>query len=300
MNISKREFNRIINAHQHWINQDRKDWASMRADFRGLDLRGAEFYEMDLRGALFTGANLSRAIFDHANLSKAGLYKVILQNTSLYDTNLSEAVLDNAYITQADFDHAVLDSASLDHAEVKWSSLYYTSMTNAELTYTRFDYSNLANADLSGAILKGTNFTNANLQKAKFIGAIFDRGCNPKFTNANIEGTVFPSNEEYRKGIILKKHITGYKRTKEGVILTADIPAGAVVFCINGNKCRTNVAKIISTGNHKVLHSTHDNSFEYRKGDRIVIPDFNLNPSAECTAGFHFFRTREEAEAYPY
>jgi hypothetical protein len=49
---------------------------------------------------------------------------------------------------------------------------------------------------------------------------------------------------------------------------------------------------------HEVLHSSYDNSFEYRLGQEINIMDFNLMYNVECASGFHFFRTRKEAEEY--
>ena len=92
--------------------------------------------------------------------------------------------------------------------------------------------------------------------------------------------------------------MTGYKKTTEGVVITAEIPAGAIVFCINGSKCRTNRAKITDMAGHEVLHSQYDNSFEYRLGQEINIKDFNLMYNVECASGFHFFKTRKEAEEY--
>ena len=124
---------------------------------------------------------------------------------------------------------------------------------------------NLSEADLSGADLSG-----ANLGKA----------------------------DKFRLGKVLDEPLTGYKKTKEGVVITAEIPTGAIVFCINGSKCRTNRAKITDMDGHKVLHSQYDNSFEYRLGQEININDFNLMYNVECASGFHFFRTRKEAEEY--
>ena len=93
--------------------------------------------------------------------------------------------------------------------------------------------------------------------------------------------------------------MTGYKKTVEGIVITATIPAGAIVFCINGSKCRTNKARIIDMGGqNEVLHSSHDSKFEYRLMQDIEIEDFNLVYNVECASGFHFFRTREEAEKY--
>ena len=104
--------------------------------------------------------------------------------------------------------------------------------------------------------------------------------------------------EKIRLGQILTEPMTGYKKTTEGVVITAEIPAGAIVFCINGSKCRTNRAKITDMAGHEVLHSQYDNSFEYRLGQEINIKDFNLMYNLECASGFHFFRTRKEAEEY--
>ena len=116
---------------------------------------------------------------------------------------------------------------------------------------------------------------------------------------ANLKGAYLDENEKFRLGQILKEPMTGYKKTKEGIVITATIPAGAIVFCINGSKCRTNRAKITDMGEQKeVLHSSYDNKFEYRLGQEIDIKDFNLMYNVECASGFHFFRTREEAEKY--
>ena len=104
--------------------------------------------------------------------------------------------------------------------------------------------------------------------------------------------------EKFRLGKVLDEPITGYKKTKEGVVITAEIPTGAIVFCINGSKCRTNRAKITDMAGHDVLHSRYDNTFEYRLGQKINIKDFNLMYNVECASGFHFFRTRKEAEEY--
>ena len=82
------------------------------------------------------------------------------------------------------------------------------------------------------------------------------------------------------------------------MVITAEIPAGAIVFCINGKKCRTNRAKITDMGGREILHSQHDNSFEYTLGKEIEIDDFNLMYNVECASGFHFFENREEAENY--
>ena len=115
---------------------------------------------------------------------------------------------------------------------------------------------------------------------------------------ANLSGANLSEEEKFRLGKVLDEPLTGYKKTDEGVVITAEIPAGAIVFCINGSKCRTNKAKITDMEGHEVLHSQYDNSFECRLGQEINIKDFNLMYNVECASGFHFFRTRKEAEEY--
>ena len=117
--------------------------------------------------------------------------------------------------------------------------------------------------------------------------------CEANLREANLRGA-----DQFRLGKVLDEPLTGYKKTNEGVVITAEIPAGAIVFCINGSKCRTNKAKITDMDGHEVLHSQYDNTFEYRLGQEININDFNLMYNVECASGFHFFKTRKEAEEY--
>ena len=135
------------------------------------------------------------------------------------------------------------------------------------------------------------NNMRANLEGANLEGANLE--------GANIEGANLDEKEKFRFGQILKEPMTGYKKTNEGIVITATIPAGAIVFCINGSKCRTNKARIIDMGGqNEVLHSSYDTDFEYRLMQDIEIDDFNIMYNVECASGFHFFRTREEAEKY--
>ena len=163
----------------------------------------------------------------------------------------------------------------------------------------------LAGANLVGANLAGANLTDANLARANLAGANLTdanlAGANLAGANlagANLAGANLARADKFRLGKVLDEPLTGYKKTKEGVVITAVIPAGAIVFCINGSKCRTNRAKITDMAGHEVLHSQYDDTFEYRLGQEIEIKNFNLMYNVECASGFHFFRTRKEAEEY--
>ena len=176
---------------------------------------------------------------------------------------------------KADLRYKDLSGLSLDGA-----SLVGASLDGARLVRASLDGARLVRASLDGASLDGARLDGASLDGASLVGARLDGA------------------EKIRLGQILTEPMTGYKKTKEDVVITAEIPAGAIVFCINGSKCRTNRAKITDMAGHDVLHSQYDNSFEYRLGQDIEIKDFNLMYNVECASGFHFFRTRKEAEEY--
>jgi len=258
--MEKKELDRIIANHQHWLKHDCEGWESMRADLSGADLTAFDL----------SGVNLSRA-----NLS---------------GTNLSGANMSNAILTEAKMSNAILTEAILTESILSRADLSGANMSNAILTEA-----NLSRANLSGTNLSGANMRRAILHQANLSGADLYRTA---LEFADLSDAVFSPDDEIRKGIILKKAIKGYKKTAEGIILTAEIPAGAIVFSINGSKCRTNRAIIESTGNQQILHSMHDPAFTYRKGDTIVIDDFSLTYNVECAPGFHFFRTKKEAMEY--
>ena len=210
-------------------------------------------------------ADLSRADLSWANLHGADLSWANLRVADLSGANLSRADLIWADLSRANLRVADLSGADLSRADLSWANLRGADLSRA----------NLRGADLNGADLSGANLNGADLSEANLHGE-----------------------EKFRLGKVLDEPLTGYKKTKEGVVITAEIPAGAVVFCINGSKCRTNRATITDMDGHEVLHSQYDNSFEYRLGQEINIKDFNLMYNVECAIGFHFFRTRKEAEEY--
>lgn len=258
--MTQEELDKIIERHQHWLKEDCEGWEDMQADLSDADLRGVDLSFADLRGADLCDAKLRMANLCRANLRDANLCRANLYGANLYEADLRGARLYGANLNGANLCCADLDGANLSCVDLSCA--------------------NLSGAHLNGIDLYGANFNWANL------------------SGADLTGTGLYGAYKFRLGKILDEPLTGYKKTKEGVIITAEIPAGAIVFCINGKKCRTNRAKITDMAGHEVLHSGYDKFFEYRLGQEIEIEDFDLMYNVECTSGFHFFRTRKEAEDY--
>ncbi len=180
---------------------------------------------------------------------------------------------------------AKLLGANLSGANLRGADLSRADLLGADLRRADLRGADLSRADLLGADLLGADLRGADLSRADLSGA--------DLSEADLSEA-----DKFRLGKVLDEPLTGYKKTREGVVITAEIPVGAIVFCINGSKCRTNRAKITDMDGHEVLHSSYDDSFEYRLGQEINIKDFNLMYNIECASGFHFFRTRAEAENY--
>lgn len=71
--MNREELNKILENHNHWINEDCEGWEDMKANLRGADLRGANLIDANLRGANLRDADLYCANLRGANLRGANL-----------------------------------------------------------------------------------------------------------------------------------------------------------------------------------------------------------------------------------
>lgn len=171
---------------------------------------------------------------------------------------------------------AMLIGANLEGANLEGAMLMRADLTNA----------NLKGADLRGADLTGAILVGADLRGADLTGAML--------TCVDLYGVVLDDKEKYRLGIILSEARIGYKKLHNGSICKILVPKGAVVFCINGSKCRTNKCEVLEGEGM----SMYDRKIEYKVGKKLEIKDFNLMYNVVCGTGIHFFWNKEEAEHY--
>ena len=215
---------------------------------------------------------------------RVNLHYANLSNVDLHCANLSNIDLYHANLYGADLHGASLHGANLSFADLRIANLGCVDLSNADLSYTNFYNANLRDAYLADANLYNTILQNANLTGTKLHDA---------------KGDFI----EYRRGKILTQNIIGYKKCIGGdhgtIIVTLEIPRGAIVFSINGHKFRTNKAKVIGLDGANRAKSFYK-YMTYYMGDEFTIYDFNCEYNIECGAGIHFFMTREEAENYGY
>lgn len=262
--ITREEFNIILAQHHTWLQG--------RVGGRKANLKGAILRECSLRNV-----NLSKADLRGADLSKADL-----TNAKLAGADLTGASLVETNLTIADLNHAKLDNADLSYADLTHANLSYAKLRGANLYESKLRIARFFRADLADAKLVYADLTDAD------------------FEYSNLKPAYLSPSEGSRRGIYLKKPMIGYKKCRDKVIVTLEIPKGAIVFSIGNTKCRTNVAKVIDIdGGLEQAVSQHDENFIYRKGEMVYPDEFDCRYNVECGGGIHFFRTRKEAENYP-
>ena len=210
-----------------------------------------------------------------------------LRGANLCDANLRSANLCNADLCDADLRDANLRSANLCDADLCNANLRNADLCNTDLRSVNLCNANLYSANLCDADLRGADLRGANL-------------CDADLCNANLRNADLPPKELLRKGIIVKRKMTGWKKCRNGVIVKLEIPKGAIVFSINNNKCRTNIAKVVEIcgTDKKQAISNYDSNFIYELGKTMKVDDFDLMYNVECSTGIHFLKTRKEAEQY--
>ena len=223
-----------------------------------------------------------------ADLNKTDLSYVDFGGMNLRNINFSGANLNFAKFYDADLRFANFEKADLSHAGLQRANLYKANLRMTHLHNTDFLKANLYGANFWSAvmtdftILAGTNINNATFENCNLVK-------NTKNANGKLA--------TYRLGKILTEDIIGYKKCRDDIIVTLKIPRGAIVFSINGTKCRTNKAKVIAIDGAKKAVSMHQ-YMSYYVGDEFTIYNFDCRYNTECGEGIHFFMTREEAEQY--
>ena len=267
--LSKEELQEILEKHKKWLTG--KDGGE-RANFRGVDLRGVNFREADLRGADFRNADFSGANFRVANLRGAFFKKV----------NFRGAVFIGADLRGADF-------------------------RNADFSGANFRVANLRGAFFKKVNFRGADLRNADLRGAVFIGAFFKK---VNFIRADLRGVDFRG-VDFRNAFIYfpiacpeSGSFTGYK-SAGGYIVKLKILEDAKRSSATTRKCRCDKAEVIAIENSDgtvasvdSVKSNYDSSFVYRIGEVVCVDNFDNDRWNECTAGIHFFITRDEAVRY--
>ena len=169
-------------------------------------------------------------------------------------------------------------------ANLTGANLYGADLTRADLTGANLYRADLTEANLTGADLTGANLTGANLTGANLTGT----------KNVPFVPMACPDTGSF----------TGFKRASDHIVVL-EIPADARRLSATGRKCRCDKALVVrieemdgATSDLTEVTSDRDNSFVYKVGEMVSVPDFCEDRWQECSAGIHFFINRQEAVNY--
>ena len=164
----------------------------------------------------------------------------------------------------------------------------------ADLRYADLSYANLRSADLSYADLRYANLRYADLRCADLSSADLRYAYHLDEATGLYLPTACPSDGSF----------TGWKKCQEGIIAKLLIPDTALRLSATGRKCRASEAVVLAlydVDGNEVQTAVSQNApeFVYRVGETVKpTEEFDTNRWNECSAGIHFFITREEAERY--
>ena len=269
--MTEQEFDKVLCMHEHWLDDGAHifdDQKKLRLEYEVI--RGT-WEDRDFKYASAVRCIFRNVIFRHCNFkdwraADCSFFGCVFEECSFENSYMQNNVLDCCDFTKCNFDSCDFTSSMIRHCEFRVS------------------------------VLNNCRFERSDIISTSFVTAEFKNELH--FVNANIQNSYLPKGYERILGVVLKEPIIGYKKTRENVVIKAEIPAGAIVFSINGKKCRTNRAKIVDMNGWRVLHSSFDISFRYELGQEIEILDFDPCYSHDCAPGFHFFMTEEEAKEY--
>jgi uncharacterized protein YjbI with pentapeptide repeats len=175
-----------------------------------------------------------------------------------------------------------------ERADLRGANLRGADLRGADLRGADLYGADLYGADLYGADLYGADLREADLREADLYGADL-RGAE----NLNIP-IACPEEGEF----------VGFKKA-HGYIVKLKITDDAKRCSATSRKCRCSKAVVLSittldgTDNGLTeVRSDYDRTFKYKIGDTVEVNNFCEDRWEECSAGIHFFITRQEAVDY--
>jgi uncharacterized protein YjbI with pentapeptide repeats len=215
--------------------------------------------------------------------------RAYLQGANLWGANLRGADLQGANLRSADLRSADLRSADLQGANLRGADLQGANLWGANLRGADLQGANLRSADLRSADLRSADLQGANLRGAYLQGANLE----------NCKGL-----GQFKRCPDVGSFI-GYKKLTGGAIATLKIPGDALrVNAIGSFKCRCNKAEVLQIVDidgalvTNAVASQHDAAFLYQTGKEVLASNYDSSDRVECSAGIHFFMTKEEAKEY--
>jgi uncharacterized protein YjbI with pentapeptide repeats len=236
------------------------------------DLRGSNLSCSDLRGSNLSGSDLSGSDLRGSDLRGSDLSGSDLSNSNLRNSNLRNSNLRGSDLRGSNLSCSDLRGSDLRGSDLSGSDLRNSNLRNSNLRGSDLSNSNLRGSDLSGSDLSGSNFS----ESTPFL-----------LSQCPSEGSFIAWKKA--NGLIIKLKVTENSKRSSATTL----------------KCRCSEAEVLEIQNIdgsicdiKSISSNYISSFIYEVGKIVSVPDFDEDRFNECSAGIHFFISREMAVKY--
>ncbi len=306
-----------------------------RINFEGLDISRAIFVESRLDKSSFNHCNLSytnlsRIIGSDINFKYANLFNTIFTNSRIdngifYEADITDAKFNDISCNFSSFEHATIRhtdfaNARLRNAIFKDSLCGFCNFSDCMLDASDFSYATIDSSSFFDAFLHLGNFEYADIKGSSFytatlIGANFK---NSKIDDETIFSQSHISNIQYNNPPISiacpeEGSFIGFKvglmynaeDLLTFVLIKLEIPADAKRSSGTGKKCRCSKATVLDitdlSSNEQHIEkavSLYSKAFEYKVGETVHVDDFDDNRWDECSAGIHFFMSKDDAIRY--
>ena len=284
----------------------------------------------------FYGCMFTCASFEECVLNKCIFKYAIFTDARFEDTKIWLCEFNYAFcgfakfcgcnLFDTQFNGAIMMSIDCYNASQKITVFRCCSFYQANCSAAIFDHSQITNCDFTQANLfeshfrditiTSSKFFSANLTKAFFIDIDCDQMENANFENACIKDAtnvkypmICPEEGSFVawKKAIWKKDLN----KREEVLIKLQIPAKAKRCSGTGRKCRASAVKVLGFYDMNdnqlpddiTVRAWYRDDFIYTVGKTVKSlalgkPEFNSDRWEECSAGIHFFITKQEAKDY--
>lgn len=318
----------ILNNHKHWLDKDVEGWENMRAHLDGADL---SHIDDQLSMVSLSGAIIMNCDFSHSNLINTDFSEALISCCNFNNSVCIGARFMNSKIKYSNFKFADCRCSDFTGASIRTATAINVSFEDCRFNDSDIDQSDFNKCDFLNCKFKNTktcntvfrccSLINVYTEDTSFfdclfsISTIYREGSHgsidvssTEFLHSHIADSELTDMQgadiDYRIGKIIREPMIGYKKCKirtnsahNSVIVTLEIPKGAVVFSINGHKFRTNKVKVVAIDGADRAYSSRDN-MSYYVGDEITVSNFDCRYNVDCSTGIHFFKTIGEANSY--
>ena len=210
-----------------------------------------------------------------------------LREIELCDADLSGWKLEHIDFSLSQFHRVCFDGADMQGC----------SLENALLDMCTFRGTCFHNANLKCAAMRYNDLTGADIEGADLMCAVLE--------HAKLDGIVYNDETKFFKMYCPEKGaFLGYKKCFNNRLVQLLIPEDAKRTSATMNSCRCSKAKVLTIKSFDYEEefdealSLVDENFVYRKGEWVVVLDFDEDRWNDSTTGIHFWMTRAEALAY--